>query len=330
MKRRAIVRLGGSAVLVASLPVPVLGLKQQRIARIGILSSYSPANAGAASTWAAFYAELGLRGWAEGRNLTLVGRYTEGHPNRDATYADELVAARVELILATNSGAVTAARKATSAIPIVMVNVSHAVETGFVASLARPSGNVTGVTNQAGDMQGKFVELVRSVRPDIRRIGVVWSPDNFGSALGFEGAQAVARSLEISVLSLPASRPSDLEHLLPTALREGVQGLIVHPTPAIVPTWRMIQAWAIDHKVVTLGQAQWVRGGFLMSYWARTSDLYRMAATFVDRILRGATPADLPVEQPTRFELVINLKTAKALGLSIPQALRLRADEVIE
>ena len=328
MKRRAIVRLGGSAALVAALPV--LGQKQQRMARIGILSSYSPANAGAASTWAPFYAELGMRGWVEGRNLTLEGRYTEGHPDRDAAYADELVAARVELILATSSGAVTAARKSTSSIPIVMVNVSHAVETGFVASLARPGGNVTGVTNQAGDMQGKFVELVRSIRPDTRKIGVVWSPDNVGSALGFRDSQAVARSVGISILSLPASRSSDLEHLLPAALREGVQALIAHPTPAIVPTWRLIQAWAVDHKVVTLGQAQWVRGGFLMSYWARTPDLFRMAATFVDRILRGATPADLPVEQPTRFELVINLKTATALGLSVPQALLVRADELIE
>jgi putative ABC transport system substrate-binding protein len=313
------------------LAVALPGQAQMRAARIGVLSSYPPANAGAAASWSSFYAELASRGWVQGRNLAVEGRYTEGHPERDAAFAEELVAARVDLILATNSGAVAAARRATSSIPIpiVMVNVSHPVEAGFVASLARPGGNVTGVTNQASDMQGKFVELLRAVRPATTRIGVVWSPDNAGSALAFRDVQAVARGQGLALLSLPVERPADLQALLTGALRDGVQALIVHPTPAVVPAWRQIQAWAVEHRVLTLGQAQWVREGFLLSYWANTPDLFRIGATFVDRILRGAAPAELPIEQPTRFELVVNVKTATALGLTIPPSLLLRADEVI-
>lgn len=325
MRRRAVISLGCGAALAVALR----GQAQGRVARIGVLSSYPPANAGAAASWSSFYAELASRAWVQGRNLVVEGRYAEGHPQRDATFADELAAARVELILATNSGAVTAARRATSSIPIVMVNVSHAVEAGFVASLARPGGNVTGVTNQASDMQGKFVELLRTVRPDTTRIGVVWSPDNAGSALAFNDAQGVARGQAIALLSLPVERPSDLEAVLAGALRDGVQAVIVHPAPAIVPAWRRILAWAVEHRVATLGQAQWVREGFLLSYWANTADLFRIAATFVDRILRGAMPAELPIEQPTRFELVVNIKTATALGLRIPQSLLFRADEVV-
>jgi len=327
VKRRCILSLVGGAAFAVALPVLA---QQQRVARIGILSGFPPASPGATALWAPFYAELQSRGWVEGRNLTIEGRYTLGRPERDADFADELVAARVDVILATNSGAVDAVRKATRSIPIVMANVSHAVESGFVASLARPGGNVTGVTNQAGDMQGKFVELVRSMRPDLKRMGVIWSPDNIGSALAFKDAQAIAGSLGVLLLSLPADRTADIERLLSAAQREGVQALIVHPTSSIVPAWRQIQAWASEHQVITLGQAQWVRGGFLMSYWADTPDLFRIAGTFVDRILRGARPADLPVEQPTKFELVINLKTAKALGIAIPQSLLLRADEVIQ
>jgi putative ABC transport system substrate-binding protein len=323
------VRLAGGAALGAALPLQAPA-QAQRMPHAGILSNYPPSNPVAALLWAPFYAELGARGWAVGRNLTIEGRYTEGRPDRDVAYADELVAARVDVILATNSGAVDAARKATRAIPIVMANVSHAVEAGYVASLARPGGNVTGVINQAGDMQGKFVELVRSLRPDANKMGVIWSPDNAGSALAFKDAQALAGSLGIALLSLAADRTEEIDRLLSAARRDGAQALIVHPTPAIVPAWRQIQAWAIEHKVITLGQAQWVRGGFLMSYWAHIPDLFRVAATFVDRILRGAKPADLPVEQPTRFELVINLKTAKALGITVAQSVLLRADEVIE
>ena len=327
MKRRP------AAVVIAAVACGATGrllAQSQRRATVGVLSGFAPSTAGAVALWAAFHAELESRGWFEGRNLTIVGRYTEGKQEREAAYADELVAAGVDVIVAANSRAVDVLRKATATIPIVMVNVSHAVEVGFVASLARPGGNVTGVVSQAGDMQGKFFELLRSVRPDLKTLGVVWSPDNPGSALGFKDAQAVAQGAGVRLLSLPADRAADIEPLLAAARREGVQALIVHPTPTIALAWRRIQAWAIEHKVITLGQAQWVRGGFLMAYWADTPELFRVAGRFVDRILRGTKPADLPVEQPTKFELVVNLKTARALGVTIPQTVLLRADEVIQ
>ena len=190
MKRRP------AAVVIAAVACGATGrllAQSQRRATVGVLSGFAPSTAGAVALWAAFHAELESRGWFEGRNLTIVGRYTEGKQEREAAYADELVAAGVDVIVAANSRAVDVLRKATATIPIVMVNVSHAVEVGFVASLARPGGNVTGVVSQAGDMQGKFFELLRSVRPDLKTLGVVWSPDNPGSALGFKDAQAVAQ-----------------------------------------------------------------------------------------------------------------------------------------
>jgi putative ABC transport system substrate-binding protein len=301
-----------------------------RVARLGLLASYGPAVAGAAPLWNAFFAELASRGWHQGSTLVVDARYNEGRPERDAAAAAELLATHPDVVLCTSSGAVDAARRATRSIPIVMVNVSHAVEAGFVASMARPGGNVTGVTNLAGDMQGKFVELLRAVRPDLQRLGIFWSPGNVGSALAFKDAEQTASRLGLQVMSLAVDQVSEVEQALEAAKRAGVQALQVHPTPGIGSAWRRIAAWAIDHKVATLGQGAWVREGFLMSYWASIPDLYRIAGGFIDRVLRGAQPADMPVEQPTRFEFKLNLKTARAVGVAVPNSLLLRADEVIE
>jgi putative ABC transport system substrate-binding protein len=305
-------------------------LHAQPMPRLGLLASYGPAVAAAAPLWAAFFAELAARGWSEGRNLALHARYNEGRPERDAALAAELLAVRPDVILCTNSGAIEAARRATGTVPIVMVNVSHAVESGFVASMARPGGNITGVTNQAGDMQSKFIEMLREVRPGLQHLGVVWSPGNAGSTLAFKDMQAAAQRLGVRVVSLPVEQAAEVERALQIARREGVQALQVHPTPGVGAGWRAIMAWAREHQVVTLGQGAWVREGFLMSYWAVVPDLYRIAAGYVDRILRGERPSTMPVEQPTRFELMLNLKTARALGVTLPASLRLRADEVIE
>jgi putative ABC transport system substrate-binding protein len=302
----------------------------QSMSRLGLLATYGPSVAGAAPLWAAFFGELAARGWAEGRNLALEARYNEGRPERDAALAAELLAAQPDVILCTNSGAIEAARRATRSVPIVVVNISHAVESGFVASMARPGGNITGVTNQAGDMQSKFIEMLREVRPELKRLGIVWSPGNAGSALAFKDMQAAAAGLGLRVVSLPVEQSAEVERALQLARREGVQALVVHPTPGVGAGWRAVMAWALEYKVVTLGQGAWVREGFLMSYWASIPDLFRIAAGFVDRILRGERPATMPVEQPTRFELKLNQKTARAIGVTLPPALRLRADEVIE
>jgi putative tryptophan/tyrosine transport system substrate-binding protein len=299
-------------------------------ARLGVLGAYGPTVPLVAPFWTAFYGELALRGWREGQNLEAVGRYGENRPERDAALAQELVAAQPQAILATSSSAVEALMRATRTIPIVMWGVSHAVEAGFVQSMARPGGNVTGVTNQAGDLQAKFVELLRSVRPGLQRLGIVWSPANRGSALAAQDMKAAAEAAGLRSVSLPVDQTAQVESALATAVAEGVQALQVHPTPAIAGGWRRIKDWALAQRVATLGQALWVREGFLMSYWANPHDLARMAAAQTDRILRGAKPADLPVQQPTRFDLVLNLKTARAIGATIPASLKLLAEEIIE
>ena len=311
--------------------VPFTLKAQPRVARIGILASYPPSNPGAAPAWKAFYGELKARGWVEGHNLVVEGRYSEGRAEKDPVFAGELAEARVELIVAGNSRAVDAVRMATRTIPIVMTNVSHAVEAGYVASLARPGGNITGVTNQLSDLMAKHVELIRSIRQDMNKLGVLWSPNNTGSALAFKDMQAVARGLGIALVSLPVDTPTDIGPALDAARRERVQALHVHPTGAISRGFRQISAWASEHTVMTVsGYNGFTRDGFLLSYGADFADIWRIAASYVDRILRGAKAADLPVQQPTKFEMVVNLKIAAALGLKIPQSVLIRADQVIE
>ena len=323
MKRRR-------AVAAILLPAVAVHTHAAVTARLGILAGYPPSAPGATALWAAFYSELEARGWHVDRNLTVLARYSENHPEREPAYAAELVAAQPQVILALGSSAVEALRRATNTIPIVMTRVSHAVEAGFVRSMARPGGNVTGVTNQASDMQGKLLELMRAVRPELQQLGLMWSPHNLGSAIGLRDMQAAAGPLGVRVVSLPIERSEQIEPALAMALEQGVQALFAHPTSVIAIAWRQLARWALEHRVATLGQAHWVRQGFLMSYWAVNTDLFRIAAGFADRILRGAKPATLPVQQPTRFELLLNLRTAHAIGVTIPNTLRLRADEVIE
>jgi len=320
----------GLLVGLSALPRFLLA-QPRRVARIGILGNLPRSNSFAASTWKPLYAELKARGWEEGRNLVVEARYVEGHVEKYAIFSDELIAARVEVIVATTSDAVDAARTATRTIPIVMANVSHPVEAGYAASLAHPGGNITGVSNESPDLQGKQFELLQSVRPDLKKLGVLWSPHNAGSALAFRQMHVTAQERGVELVSLPVDASLDLGHALEKAQREGVQALWVHGPPPIQAAHRQIVSWAIEnHVMATSAFGFYTRGGLLWSYGAEAGDLLRIAGTFVDRILRGANPAELPVEQPTRFFLVINLKTAKAIGVTIPQSVLLRADEVIE
>jgi len=328
MRRRgAVIALVGLSILPRFLVA-----QTQRVARIGVLASLPASNSPAiAALWAAFYAELKARGWEEGRNLVVEARYTEGHAEKYAIFASELVAAGVDLIVAFDSQAVDAVRKATRTIPIVMSNVIYAVEAGFVASLAHPGGNITGVTNAAGEIGNKGVELFLSIRPDLRKMGLLWSPSNRGSAVGFKPMQDHARGLGIAVVSLPVDASVELGPALAKAQREGVQALYVHPTPAIYQGYPQIVSWAKENRVMTGSISNVLaRRGFLLSYGADFKDIWRITVTFVDRILRGAKPAELPVEQPTKFELVLNLKTAEALGITIPQSVLLQSNEVIQ
>ncbi len=317
----------GAAAFLAARPV---WAQSPRVARVGVLGTWPPSNPAGAPTWRAFHEELRRRGWEEGRNLLIEGRYTEARPESNAVFAGELVAAGVDVIVAGNSQAVDAVRKATRSIPIVMTNVSHVVEAGYVASLAHPGGNVTGVTNQLSDLMAKHLEFLLQLSPGLKKVGVLWSPDNTGSALAYKDMEAVARGLGIDPLSLPVSSRADLDLGLAIARRESVRALHVHPTAAIGAVYRQIRDWALQQRAMTIsGSHAFTRGGFLMSYGADFAEIWRISASFVDRILRGANAKDLPVQQPTRFELVINMKIAGALGVTVPPLVLVRADEVI-
>lgn len=332
MRRRdslACLASAGTAAPWTALAPKAAWAQAARTVRLGLLGPSAP-NPATSASWKAFFDELAERGWVVGRNLVVEGRYNAGSSLTDSALAADLLATQPDIVVAFSSASVEAARQATRTVPIVLTNVSHAVEVGFVASLARPGGNVTGVVNQAGDLTAKYIELLRELRPDLKRYGVIWHPGNPGSALGFRSADLAAAKAGIDHVSLPMNEAREFAATLALARREGVQALNVHPIPALAGQIRHIIPWALEHKVATLGQAPWVRAGFLLSYWAYTPDLHRTAARQVDRILRGASPAEMPVEQPTRFELVLNLKTARAIGARVPPTLLARADEVVE
>lgn len=308
----------------------LLSAQPTRSATVGVLGAFRHnANPGA---WDSFTSGLAARGWVQGRNLTVHTRHMQGGPEREAAAAAaaELAALAPDVLLITHSAVVVAAQAAMPTTPIVVVNIANAVETGLATSLARPGGQITGVLNQASDLIDKMYDLMRQMRPGMSRLGLLWSPSSPGSAFGYQHTAAAAKRLGFHLVSGPLEDPASVEAALAAARREAVEFLLVHPVPAIGPQWRRVMAWALEAKVGTVGAAAWVREGFLMSYWARIPDLYRRAAELVDRILRGAKPADLPIEQATTFQRVPMARTAKAMGIRFPQALPKRVDEVIQ
>jgi putative ABC transport system substrate-binding protein len=275
----------------------------------------------------------GLRqyGWVEGQNLLIEGRWVEGDTERYGRYAAELVSrGDIELIVAANTQATIEAKTRTTTIPILMLSVSHPVDAGLVASLARPGGNVTGITNLLSDIEKSF-ELMRELVPDLHRVFVLWQPDNIGSRLGFEKSTKLAARFGLSLSSASLARDSDLEPALAIVAADLPQALYVHPVPIAFRRRREIAAFAVAHHLPTFGDtSEFPRDGLLLSYGPDIATIYRRAGSYFDRLLRGVKAAELPVEQPTKFELVINVKTAKAIGLTIPPSLLARAEEVIE
>jgi putative ABC transport system substrate-binding protein len=259
-------------------------------------------------------------------------RAAEGKPERYAQLGRELVSLNLDLVVGSGSQGVQALTAATSTIPIVMLDVSHPIEAGFIASLARPGGNITGVTPALDEVNTKAVELLREISPDISRIGVLHTPSNSGSALAMkEALERIPQRLGVSIIPVPIDDPSAIEAAFAVIDREGLRAVQVHPTPVINVNRKRIAELLAERRVLSVtGFNTLVRDGILMSYGPDQEDSWRGAASYVDRILRGASPADLPVERPTKFLLAINLRSAKALGLEIPPTLLARADEVIE
>jgi len=326
MNRKIVICLLTTALLSI---VPFVEAQQApKVPGIGYLTlgSSSPTS----SNLDAFRQGLRNLGYVEGQNIHVEYRYAGGKVERLAELATELVSLKVDVIVAGNTQAIDAARRATKTIPIVFPVTFDPVASGFVASLARPGGNLTGLTTLNQEVAGKRVELLKEVIPRISRIAVLWNPTNSGSVFALKETETAANHLGIRLQILEVRSADELEGAFRAAIKEQAGALIVMPDNLFNNLPGRIADFATKNRLPTMsGDSESVNAGGLMYYGANLSDLFRRAATYVDKILKGAKPADLPVEQPMKFELVINLKTAKQIGLTIPPNVLARADRVI-
>ena len=328
MNRRAFV-IGLGAVIAA--PLTVRGQQPQKVYRVGVLSPFS-SSFGPGPSFEAFRRTLRELGHVEGRDVVLDYRWADGHYDRLAELAADVVRLQPDVILsAWGTPTALATKKATSTIPIVFAGVGDAVGVGVVASLAQPGGNVTGSTFITEETIGKQLELLKIAIPKISRVGVVVNPSNpvYGPVLRASEGPARALDLQLSVVGVQGA--DDFESALRVAVQKRVAGLVVlRDTVLITNQSRLLTLTAASRLPAMYGMREFVDSGGLMSYGPNLVEMYKRAAYLVDKILRGVKPANLPVEQITKFDLVINLKTAKALGLTIPPSLLLRADQVLE
>ena len=325
-RRRLVIVLGTGAL---SAPLAAFAQQQRsKVARIGVLESTSTS----ANQREALIAGLRELGLVEGKNIIIEYRWADGKYERLPSLAAELVQMKVDVILAGGTPAVQAARQATTSIPIVMLRIGDPVGSGFVASLSRPGGNITGLSNVLVEVASKYVELLRAAVPTLSRVTVLLNPGNPIHTDYFKRIQAAEqRPSTATVLPLQASTASEIEAAFGAIRQERADALIVLGDPFFASQAPRIADLATQQRLPTMF---WTRGpvesGGLMSYGQRNAEHYSRAAAYIDKILKGAKPGDLPVEQATKFELVINLRTAKAIGLTIPQQLLLQADQVIE
>ena len=329
MRRRDFIAVLGGAV--TAWPLAAAAQTPERPRRIGLLQGLAAADPEWTPRWAAFTAALAALGWQEGRNIVFEARYANGEPGRLPALAAELVRAQVEVIVTNAAQPIEAARAATSTIPIVMASVGDALGAGYVESLARPGRNVTGLTLFATEQSGKRLSLLKEMSPHVVRVAVIWNGNASGHRLQIKELEAAAQTLGLALQSLPVTQPGDVDIAIEAAFRAGAHALVTMDDPMIQRRRRDIAEQAIGHRLPCMGEFRAMpAAGALMSYGPNQVDMWRRSASYVDKILRGAKPADLPVEQPTKFELVINLRTAKAIGLDIPLTMLYRADEVIE
>ena len=330
MDRRAFLT-GTGAVLLAA---PLVADAQQagKVAHIGVLGDTSPPVESRGSGNAAFRDGLRDLGYVEGRNLTIEHRWGEGERERLPELAADLVRSRVDVILALGPASARAAKSATTMIPVVFVGSGDPIAEGLVTSLARPGGNVTGLANIAGlDIVGKRLELLKEVVPGVTRMAMLWNPTNPSHAAALKEVPGIAQSLRVELRPIAARGSEDFNGAFATMRKSRVGGLLVLADGVFVlHAARLIGLSAEGRLPTVYGNRSLVEAGGLMSYQGSFVALYRRAAILVDKILKGTRPTDIPVEQPAQLELVINLKTAKALGLTIPQPLLQRADELIQ
>ena len=279
----------------------------------------------------AFRQGLRALGWIEGQNIVIEYRWAEGRFDRLPGLIAELIRLKVDLIVAPTSIYTGAAKQATSTIPIVFVSHADPIGSGHVASLARPGGNATGLTIIMSETMVKSLELLKATIPGLTRVAVIWDPATPSHAPGLKAVEAVARTLDLQLQTLAVRSATEFDGAFSAIVHEHAGAVLVLSTPLYMGESKRLADLALTHKLPTMfGPREHVEAGGLLSYGPDRADLYRRAAAYVDKILKGANPAELPVQQATKFELVLNLKTAKALGLTIPQSVILRADEVIQ
>ena len=296
---------------------------------IGLLSPFSPSDSEA---WhSAFRQGLRELGWIEGESIRIEYRYADGKSERLPALVADLISHKVEVLVVAVTPDAQAAAKATKTIPIVMASAGDPVAAGLIRNLARPGGNITGLSQMSTDLAAKRLELLRDVIPNLSSVGVLWNPRDALSVLTWEEIQVPAKRINIELRSLEVAAVSEFDGALAKATDAKVGAIYVLPAPIFVNNEKRIAEFAINNRLPSVFHlSEFVRLGGLMSYGPDRVELYRRAATYVDKILKGANPGDLPVEQPTKFELVINLKTARILGLVVPATLLASANEVVE
>jgi ABC-type uncharacterized transport system substrate-binding protein len=328
-------RIGLAIVLTLSLlalgaPLATEAQAPPKEPRVGYLSIGSASDPRRVAIYEAFRQSLHDRGYIENRNISIESRFAEGDYDRLPGLAAELVRRRVDVIAAYSTPAAKAALGATKSIPIVMSGVVDPVATGLVVGLARPGGNATGLSLMAPEIVGKQMQLLKELIPSVSRIAVLWNPANPSGAPQLQEAEVAARALKVQLQPLEARSGNDLDQAFAAMTRVRADGMIVVVDGVFIDSRiRLARLAEKAHLPAVYGLREHVEVGGLMFYGASPVDQARRAATLVDKILKGAKPGDLPVEQPTEFELVINLKTARALGLSVPQSVLVRADEII-
>jgi putative tryptophan/tyrosine transport system substrate-binding protein len=330
MRRREFITGLGGAV---AWPLVAGAQQRERMRRIGILMAFGENDPEAGTYLSEFTRVLAKLGWIDGRNLRMDIRWAAGSVDRARMYAKELVDLKPDVILADSTPQTAALQQETRTIPIVFVLVSDPVGSGFVTSLSRPGGNITGFINNEPTMGGKWVQLLTEIAPGLKRASIMFNPDTapYGRSFYLPSFEEGARSLKVDPFRALVHNDAEIETVITSLAREPGGGLVVMPDAFMFIHRASIRSLTARNNVPAVyPDAVWARDGGLLSYGPDRADIFRRSAAYVDRILRGARPAELPVQLPVKFEMAVNAKTAKALGLTVPQSILLRADEVIE
>jgi putative ABC transport system substrate-binding protein len=326
MRRRQFIGLLCGAATI--LPIAARAQQAAKIAQIGFLGVTTGADL--ASRAEALRAGLRELGYVEGKNLVIESRYADGKFDRLPELAAELVRLKVDVIVTHATPGTRAAQRATVTIPIVIAASADAVAAGLVASLSHPGGNTTGLTFFNPELMGKRLELLKELIPKVTRVAVLINPNNPANRLNLQATGVTAKSLDVEIKPFEAREPNEFANVFSAMVKENYEGVVVSEDPILIANVNGIAELASKHRLPSVGFREFVQVGGLISYGADLRSLFQRAAYFVDKILKGTKPGDLPVEQPTKFELIANLKTARALGLTVPPQLLTRADEVIE